>query len=97
MEKGKHEDVLLEGHMTLKIGIKRNQYGCWKVSGVGIQPSEENNMSREIDKQKLNSMIHSSSNATASNSVDEDANVNQEASWNLVFSEIIMLALILHI
>ena len=32
-------------------------------------------------------MLHSSSSATASNRVDEDASVNQEASWNLEFSE----------
>ena len=83
--------------MTLKIGIKRNQDGCWKVSGACIQPSEENNMSREIDKKKFNAMLHSSSSATARNKVDEDESVNQEASWNLEFSKIMMLALILHL
>ena len=72
--------------MTLKIGIKRNKDGCWKVSGAGIQPSKANNMSREIDKQKFNSMLHSSNSATASNRVYEDSSVNQEASWNLEFS-----------
>jgi hypothetical protein len=81
----KQEDVLSEGRMTLKIGIKRNQDGSWKVSGADIQPSEANNMSREIDKEKFK--LHSSSSATASNRVDEDASVNQEASWNLEFSE----------
>ena len=45
-KKVKQEDVLLEGRMTLKIGIKRNQDGCLKVSGAGIQPSEAKNMSR---------------------------------------------------
>ena len=67
------------------------------MSGVGIQPSEANNISREIDKHKFNSMLHSSTSATASNIVDEDASVNQEASWNLEFSEIMMMALILHL
>ena len=96
-KKVKQKDFLLEGCMTSKIGIKRNQDGCWKVSGVGIQPSEANNMSREIDKQKFNAILHSNSSAIASNRVDEDASVNQEASWNLEFSEIMMLALILHL
>lgn len=86
-KKVKQEDVLSEGHMTLKIGIKRNQDGSWKVSGADIQPSEANNMSKEIGKQKFKAMLHSSSSATASNRVDEDASVNQEASWNLEFSE----------
>ena len=67
------------------------------MSGIGIQPSEANNMSREIDKKKFNSMLHSSSSATTRNNVDEDASVNQEASWNLEFSKIMMLALILHL
>ena len=67
------------------------------MSGVGIQPSKANNMSREIDKQKFNSMLHSSNTATSSNRFDEDASLNQEASWNLEFSEIMMLALILHL
>ena len=67
------------------------------MSGIGIQPSEANNMSREIDKQKFNSMLHSSSSATTRNNVDEDASVNQEASWNLEFLEIMMLDLILHL
>ena len=67
------------------------------MSGASIQPSESNIMSREIDKQKFNAMLHSSCSATASNRVDEDASVNQEASWNLEFSEIMMLALILHL
>ena len=75
-KKVKQEDVLLEGCMTLKIGIKRNQDGCWKVSGVGIQHFEENNISREIDKKKFQAMLHSSNSATASNRVDEDASVN---------------------
>lgn len=84
-KKEKQEDVLSERHMKLKIGIKRNQDSSWKVSGADIQPSEAKNMSREIYKQKFK--LHSSSSATASNRVDEDASVNQEASWNLEFSE----------
>ena len=75
-EKVKQEDVLIEWCMTLKIGIKRNKDGFQKVSGIGIQPSEANNMSRAINKHKFNAMLHSSNSATASNKVDEDASVN---------------------
>ena len=67
------------------------------MSGASIQPSESNIMSREIDKQKFNAMLHSSSSVVSSNIVNEDASVNQEASWNLEFSEIMMLSLIQHI
>ena len=55
------------------------------MSGVGIQPSEANNMYREIDKHKFNAMLHSSNIETARNNADEDASVNQEAlvgTWN---------------
>eukprot|EP01018_Ginkgo_biloba_P026241 Gb_39446 [translate_table: standard] len=85
-KKVKQEGGVSEDRVTLNIGIKRNWHYKWEVSGTkNIQSSGANNMSCVNDKQKLEIMPHNSS-ATASNRLDEDESVNQEASWNLDFS-----------
>ncbi|XP_057852008.1 E3 SUMO-protein ligase SIZ1 isoform X1 [Cryptomeria japonica] len=73
------------GHMSLKIGIKRNHDGCWQVSGAKDMLSSGVNGSGK--RGKLNQkVVPASSSATSTNRDDEDPSVNQEGSENPDFS-----------
>jgi len=69
-----------EGHMPLKIGIKRNQDGYWELSGA-IPSSTANTVSR-----KKRNVPPVSNSATDTNGDDEDPSVNQEGSENIDLS-----------
>lgn len=77
----KEEDQLSEGHVPLKIGMKRNRDGHWELNGAKDKQTCSNSFDKNV-KKKVTKFAQCTS-ATASNGDHEDPSVNQQASENL--------------
>ncbi|KAL7085043.1 hypothetical protein ACP275_14G258300 [Erythranthe tilingii] len=78
-----------DSHAVLKIGIKKNQNGCWEFNKPrhiqGISPANRFHDNFEDNGQNV---IPMSSSATGSGRNGEDVSVNQDGGGNLEFSAV---------
>lgn len=79
------QEGVSEGHIGLKLGIRKNRNGFWEVSKPEDMNTSSGNMQDKFVNHELK-VIPMSSSATGSGRDDEDPSVNQDGGGNFDFS-----------